>query len=209
MQLSRNKAKATIIILALLMTSITLMATPVQAQTNPQTGASILLPAGVTPDVSYETISYLSFRPNPIGVGQPMLVNMWMQPPISILRYFAGGYKVTFTKPDGTADVVGPLDSYRGDTTAWFEYTVDQVGTWQIKLDFLGAYYPPGNTTFATSFGIAGEFINQTLNAPLKVYYKPSHDGPYNFTVQTELATFMASITITNRLLDTSSIIRK
>ena len=190
-------ANATVIILALLMASSAFVTMTVKAQddeigphgfTHEQDGSSVPLPAGVTPDVSYETICYVSFRPNPIGVGQPMLVNMWMQPPISVLRYFAQGYKVTFTKPDGTTDVVGPLDSYRGDTTAWFEYTVDQVGTWQIKLDFLGAYYPPGNTTFATSFGGAGEFINQTLNAPLGVYYKPSHDGPYNFTAQTDLA---------------------
>jgi len=111
-----------------------------------------------------------------------------MQPPISVLRYFEKGYQVTFTKPDGTKDVIGPLDSYRGDTTAWFEYTPDQIGTWQIKADFLGGYFPPGNTTFATSFGASGEFLNQTLDAPLGVYYAPSHDGPYNFTVQEQPA---------------------
>jgi hypothetical protein len=184
-----NKKINSILFSMILIASIAMTSMPTIAQfTNPQTGGSKLLPSNVTPDVTYKTICYVSFRPNPIGVGQSLLVNLWMQPPISVLRYFEKGYQVTFTKPDGTTDVIGPLDSFRGDTTAWFEYTPDQIGTWQIKADFLGGYFPPGNTTFATSFGQSGEYINQTLDAPLGVYYAPSHDGPYNFTVQEQPA---------------------
>ena len=146
-------------------------------------GGSILLPSGTTPDVTYPTLAYLSFRPNPIGLGQPLLVNVWMIPPIHVARYFKDAFLVTLTKPDGTTDKVGPLSSYYGDGTSWFEYTVDQVGTWKIKFDFLGAYYPPGNYTSGAAFT-----INQTLNAPLGVYYAPSTDGPFEFVVQQELA---------------------
>ena len=70
----------------LMLTSILLTVNPVQAQVvdqggeNPSTpGGSIPLPAGVTPDLSYQTIAYISFRPNPIGVNQPLLINVWLE----------------------------------------------------------------------------------------------------------------------------------
>ena len=88
---------------------------------------------------------------------------------------------MTFTKPDGTTDTIGPMDSYQGDTTAWFEYVVDQVGTWKIKFDFLGGYFPAGNYT------VVGYYAGQVLNALLSIYYKPSSNGPYEFVVQQDM----------------------
>ena len=192
MHLFRNK-RISAVILTLLMTSIALMSMLVQAQLEEDTahggytegmpGGSTPLPSGVTPDVSYPTISYISFRPNPIGVGQPLLVNLFTQPPIHVARYFGQAFLVTFTKPDGTTDTVGPMNSYYGDGTSWFEYIVDTVGNWKVKFDFLGAYFPPGNYTSQAAFT-----INQTLIAPLGVYYKPSSDGPYDLVVQQDPA---------------------
>jgi outer membrane protein assembly factor BamB len=191
MQISMNKTKlSAIIVIVLMVTSITLLALPVQAQeeghggyTEGLPGGSIPLPAGLTPDYSYPSLSHISFRPNPIGVGQPMLVNLFTQPPIHVARYFKDAFLVTFTKPDGSTDTVGPMGSYYGDGTNWFEYVVDQVGNWTIKFDFLGAYFPPGNYTSSAAFT-----FGQTLNAQHGVYYQPSHDGPYDFVVQEELA---------------------
>ncbi len=173
------------------MASFTLMTLPAISQddephggyTEGLPGGSIPLPAGLTPDVSYPSLSHISFRPTPVGIGQPLLVNLFTQPPIHVARYFDDAFLVTFTRPDGTTDTVGPMGSYYGDGTNWLEYTPDQVGTWKIKFDFLGAYFPPGNYTSSAAFT-----INQTLNAPLGVYYRPSSDGPYEFVVQSEVA---------------------
>ena len=179
-----NKTKATTVIAVLLMATFTLMAMPVKAQPSAQQpGGSVPLPASVTPDVSYDTIAHMNFRPNPIGVGQPLLVNLWLQPPIHVSRYFKQAFLVTFTKPDETEVKIGPLDSFSGDTTSWFEHPVDQVGTWKIKFDFNGAYYPPGNYTVSEGYFSGG----QVLNAPLGVYYRPSSDGPYEFVVQQDM----------------------
>ena len=177
-----TKTLTVAVILILMFSSFMLMPMPAKAQkyTNVQEGGSVPLPAGVTPGATYETIAYMSFRPNPVGLGQPLLVNLWIQPPIFEGRYLTG-YKVTFTKPDGTTEVVGPINTYYGDATAWFEYKPDQIGTWTIKFDFPGGYYPPGNYTSKLTFT-----LGETLNAPLGVYYKPSFDGPYNFTVQAD-----------------------
>ena len=87
MHLSTNLAKAIVIVLALLMASTSLMALQVNAQTtvpanvtptNLQSNISIPLPAGVTPDVSVNTNPGLSFRPNPVGLGQSIVVNVWI-----------------------------------------------------------------------------------------------------------------------------------
>jgi hypothetical protein len=57
---------------------------------------------------------------------QTILVNMWLQPATHASRYFKD-YKGTITKPDGTQDVI-TMDSFRADTTAYFEYVADQLG---------------------------------------------------------------------------------
>ena len=172
MQFSKKLAKTAAIAIVLLMASVTLMATsvlPVQAQTstNMRDNYAVPLPSGVTATENYETIAHMSFRPNPIGIGQPLLVNVWIQPPLHVVRGYKDEYLVTFTKPDGTKDTK-TLTSYLGDATAWFEYTVDQVGTWKIKFDFLGGYFPAGNYTTPGSFsmGPMSAFLTQCTISP-------------------------------------------
>ena len=133
----------------LLIASMLTLTVPAQAQTTYLNQyfnkGSEPLPAGVTPDLTLDTIAHLSFRPNPVGVGQPFIVNMWMQPPIYNSRQLKN-YAISITKPDGTIDKI-VMDFYFADGTAWFEYIADQEGTWQIKFDFPGGYFPVGNYT--------------------------------------------------------------
>ena len=181
MKTSRNMAKATVTTLVLLMTSIALMtAPPVEAQLAAQQPIPGPLPAGVTANVTLETQASLSFRPQPVGLGQPFLVNMWMNPPLHVTRQFIQSFQVTITKPDGTQDVV-KKDSYPADGTSWFEYTADQVGTWKLKFDFLGQYFPAGRY-------LNGKIVANTSGTLLgSAYYLPSSDGPYELTVQQDL----------------------
>ena len=94
------------IIFALLMISGTFMTQPAQAQTLTQTTPGPL-PSGVVPILTVETLPYLSFSPNPVGVGQTFLVNLWLQPPIVVARQHIQAFLVTMTKPDGTKVTVG------------------------------------------------------------------------------------------------------
>jgi PQQ-like domain len=176
--------KVSAIALVFLMASIILMTTPVQAQTytNMQEGGSMALPSGATPEYSVSTNAFLSFRPSPAGLGQSILVNMWVEPPIHVSRYMKG-YTVTITKPDGTKDTK-VMDSYRGDSTAWFDYTVDQVGTWKLKLDFPGAYFPAGNYTAPVGGATESGII---VNFPQSCYYKPSSTQEQELIVQSDL----------------------
>jgi hypothetical protein len=138
------------------------------------------LPAGITPAVTMEGGIWLSFTPNPIGVGQTLLVNLWSIPAPGANRAHTG-YTVTFTKPDGTKDVVGPLNSYVADGTAWFEYVPDQIGNWTIQFTYPGDYYPAGryvNGVLNNSAPAGSSFMDQrdypeTWYKPPKHQYKP------------------------------------
>jgi hypothetical protein len=180
-----NIPKTTAIILTLMMaSSIALIAFPAQAQTtytNLQDGYGVALPAGVIPDVTLDTHPGLSVRPNPVGIGQTVLINMWINPPLHNART-GTRYSVTFTKPDGTTDVKDGIESYNGDTTAWFEYIVDQVGTWKVRFDFPGQYFPPGNYTSGQLAGFSS--YGRVYSMSDSCYYAPSTTGDKELVVQ-------------------------
>ena len=77
-----NKLKTTtfsfaLILLMITSSAMTLQIAPVKAASYPsQPSGSISLPSGVTPDMSLQPTLGLSFRPNPVGVGQTVLVNV-------------------------------------------------------------------------------------------------------------------------------------
>ena len=110
---------AALIILILMLVSIASIAfaqdgglghiggSPTNAPNMPQLGP---LPAGVTPAYTIETVAFLSVRPNPIGVGQSLLVNVWTSPG-QYHAFIMNNYKVDIKKPDGTTETVGPFPS--------------------------------------------------------------------------------------------------
>ncbi len=122
MKLLTDKAKLTsIIAIVLLITSvapIALLVQPAEAQLASQQPVSGPLPSGVTVDATQDTRAFLSFRPNPIGLGQSLLVNMWINPGVSSNdRLIPQGYVITITKPDGTKNSM-TLDSEPATTAS-------------------------------------------------------------------------------------------
>ena len=181
MQDRRNTAKLTaIFIIVLLMASVSLTALQVQAQLTEQEGGSIPGPlaAGVTADYTVKTRAFLSFRPTTVGLGQTFLVNMWLNPAVHASRYFKD-YTVTITKPDETQDVI-KMESYRADTTAWFEYIADQTGEWKLKFDFPGGYFPAGIYIPAPG-AVMG---TSPWTATQSCYYEPSSTEEQTLIVQ-------------------------
>ncbi len=162
---------------------------PVKAQAASQQ-PTVSMPSGATASITPTTIAHVSFRPRTVGIGQPILINMWIEATTLAANYqFFQAYKVTITKPDGSQEVI-VKDSYVADTTAWVEYSPDQVGQWTIKLDFLGQYFPNGtyyngvnypNVAAIPSYAPSGFGAAQNLPS---TYYQPSSDGPYGLTVQ-------------------------
>ncbi len=193
MQIYANKAKLTAT------TVIVLMIASIAATVAPAFGAISGTPGGTPSTYEYSTTkpsnvsitfgypdlrAYLSVSPTPIGIGQTLLVNVWMTVAPAASRQFQH-YTVTFTKPDGTQDVIGPFKSYEADGTAWFEYVVDQVGTWQAVFSFPGQYCPAGNYSKGVPFNgpVSGMF-----GAPIypDEYFEPATSPVTNFTVQND-----------------------
>ncbi len=92
--------------------------------------------------VSY---AYTMAGPNPVGVGQRVLIIMWVDGPMpnaalenDIRRH---DYTLTITKPDGKNETMH-WDSITDPTSVQFvSYTPDQVGTYKLKFDYGGQTY--------------------------------------------------------------------
>jgi hypothetical protein len=194
---TKNIQKILAISTIMLLTATILLAVqPVQADVE-TIGApdlqdwSTTIPEGVTPSIQIATRSYISLSPNPIGVGQSLLVNLWLEPPSQYNRYFSG-FSVEITKPDGTTDSVGPLNSYQGDATAWFTYNVDQAGDWEFKFKFAGNYFPAGvyfNGKVYNNTAEIGPYTATMFGAPIfldSAYYKSSESPVVKVTVLNE-----------------------
>ena len=142
------------------------------------------LPAGVTPANSYPSQAFIGVSPSPVGVQQQILINVWTSPGM-YHAFYMQGYYVNIIKPDGTTEELGPVNSYMGDATFWWVYTVNQVGTWQFQFVSPGTYMPAGAYTDSPT-GQAFIALPSTVPYLLgaSVYYEPSTTPWYNITVQ-------------------------
>ena len=138
--------------------------TPAQAQQT--TGP---LPSGVTPDATVDTDIYLSFRPNPVGLDQIFLVNLYTVPAPGSNRMHED-FTLTITKPSGV-EIPVKINSYPDDGTAWLEWLADEIGEWTLKFDFLGTYFPAGRYN-------DGEWVTSGgSNYAESVYFMPASTG--------------------------------
>ena len=148
----------------------------VSAQTV-QSNIGIPLPQGVTPTYTRITYAYLSVSPNPIGVGQQVLVNVWTTPGTDRFKAHPD-YTVTITHPDGTKEVK-KMNSYWADATSWFTFTPDVVGQYKLKFEFFGDYFPAG--TYLDPRATGGVDVRTWSE-----YYKPSSTPETTLVVQTD-----------------------
>ena len=170
------------LLILLMMAGSLFSISPAKAQTLPalpiQPSGSIPLPAGVTPDMTIKTTLGMSFRPNPVGLGQTVMVNLWMDPSCALTRYMSN-YTVIMIKPDKSTKTV-TLPSYQGDSTAYFEFVVDQLGTWQLQFQMPGSYFPPGYYKVGSGTGQSGftELFTKSF------YYMPGQTNWQTLNVQ-------------------------
>jgi hypothetical protein len=194
-----KKTNTTAILLAVLMTSVMLLAMAAPASAGVTTiGAptytpwATSVPAGETASFTTATEAFMSVTPTPIGVGQTLLVNLWLEPPSHYQRFFSG-YTVTVTKPDGTTDTVGPLNSYQGDATAWFNYVPETVGEYKFVFNFAGNYFPAGiyfNGKVYPSIAAIGPYTASTFSQPANLssaFYQASQSPVTTIVVQSEM----------------------
>ena len=153
-KISKTKATATMIAI-LLMLSMT---------------ASLVFVPSVnahTPPWKVPTYVYIAATPNPVGVGQQVLIVYWTSfaPPTATgsTGYAWQNLKIDIIKPDGSAQSLGPFysDPVGGGYTT---YTPDQVGTYSFTFKFPEQVL----TLYNPQTGAAGQdsaYINDTYLA--------------------------------------------
>ncbi len=88
---------------------------------------------------------YITVGPNPVGVGQRVLILMWVDGPMpganienDIRR---SGYTLTITKPDGTNEVMNWQTVADTTSCQFVTYTPAQAGNYTLKFDYAGQTY--------------------------------------------------------------------
>lgn len=108
--------------------------------------------------IDIPTYAFLSVVPDPIGVGQQLLVTFWIDKlrPTTADEFsiFFKGYEIEITKPNGSKETKGPYTA-DGVSAQWFAYTPDTVGTYTFQFSFPGQtinenYYQPSTSPLVT-----------------------------------------------------------
>jgi outer membrane protein assembly factor BamB len=146
-------------------------------------GASMILIPNAnahTPAWIITTYAYATATPNPVGVGQQMLIFGWLDNTINgvdlVNNIRFHNYQFTITKPDGTT-VMQSFPVVSDPTSSqYYAYTPDQVGTYTLFFSFPGQvydfggayqgdYYTPSN--FTTTFVVQQDPVQSFTENPL------------------------------------------
>jgi hypothetical protein len=132
MKFAKNKTMASVIAL-ILMTTIT--------------ASVFVLPIANahTPPWEIPTFAYIAASPNPVGVGQQVIVSLWLSEPIpgslmtNDIRFH--NFKLTIIPPKGDNTTVTWDVCYDTVSSAYTTFTPDQVGTYKLIFSYAGQNY--------------------------------------------------------------------
>ena len=142
-----------------------------------------------SPPWTLQTWAYIAVAPNPVGVGQKVYVNMWVDKPLEEASVFNDirrhNYQLTITKPDGinethTFDV--------SDTTGvqFYIFTPDQAGNYTFVFHYPQQIYT-WNDTAAERIFTNDTFLSATSKSvQLTVQQDPIPDAITSYPLPTE-----------------------
>jgi len=141
MQIARNRTMATLIALFLM------LAMAISAVALPTANAQ----------ATRKTYCFIGATPNPVGVGQDVLIHIGITLQLQLVGMEWVGLTVTVTRPDGTTETLGPFrtDSTGGTGTV---YVPTMVGNYTLQTHF------PQQVTTATNYA-PGATANTTMLA--------------------------------------------
>ncbi len=193
MQIPKKRSETFSIALAIILVAsailIAVPAQPVEAALAPIQPYSGPLKSGDVATGTFDTDVWISARPNVIGVGQTVLVNVWATPASNAQRKLVG-YHIIITKPDGTTDEF-TMDSERDTAATWMEYTPTEPGVYKYKVDFPGCFLPAGiyndGKIYTTEAEGASGYMSARTIYTGSTYYKPDTSPELSFTVQEDM----------------------
>jgi outer membrane protein assembly factor BamB len=147
---------STIAIILVLVISATLVALPITSAHDPQW--------------TIETYCFINASPNPVGRGQIVYIGAWLDkvPPTAAGGNYGSRWHnitVTVTKPDGTAETLGPFTSDAAGG-AWTAYFPQQIGTYTLQANFPGEVaYDDNPYPYPQLFPLGVDFLNDIYTA--------------------------------------------
>ena len=169
MQISSNKTIATAVSLFLLLAiAVSLVALP-----------------NVTAEDTWKTYPYIGATPNPVGVGQEVLLHVGIKHPLALTTEGWTGLTVEVTRPDGHTETLGPFttDSTGGTGTV---YVPTMAGNYTLQTHFPEQTLPsrttrPFNTPAGTTM-LEGYSPELTLVVTEEsIQYYPGHALPTEY----------------------------
>jgi hypothetical protein len=140
-------------------------------------GAAFLTiaPSAQAFDSQWDTFFYVIATPNPVGVGQTVVVTMGIDkvhPFASMRANNFEGFICKITRPDGTTETKGPMTTYSMANT-YFMYTPTQAGNYTFEGSWPGQWANGSYTSISASYG---NWANGTGTRIFENrWYKPSH----------------------------------
>ena len=149
----------------------------------------VLVPNATAHDPAWEipTYAFINASPNPVGVGQQVIVVVWldkMPDGTSVtnnIRFH--NYKLVITAPDGTTDTVTWETVTDTTSSAYTTFTPDQTGTYTLNFTFPGQAY----TDYTYNTGSA--YVNDTYLASTAETTLTVQDEEVSSGTQTPLPT--------------------
>jgi outer membrane protein assembly factor BamB len=181
MQISKNKTAAIAIAIILTLS---------------MGGSMMLIPnaSAHTPAWSIPTYAYINVAPNPIGVGQTLLVYMWLDPVYGAAggtiattgtngytassallanNYRFHNYQLTITAPDGTVSTQTWAIVTDSTSSQYYYFTPTQVGTYSFNFTFPGQAYGVNGNGYAQSPLINDTYLPSSASTTLTVQQQP------------------------------------
>jgi hypothetical protein len=120
------------------------------------------------PPQTLKTYAFITATPNPVGVGQQVLIVFWLNwvPPT------AGGttgdrwqgFKIDVTKPNGEVEHLGPFVSDPVGS-AYTPYTPTELGEYKVNFTFPGQVLQAAGYTGLIGPGANNAYVNDTFKA--------------------------------------------
>ena len=95
----------------------------------------VALPTATAQVETWQTYAYIGATPNPVGVGQEVLIHVGITTALTNVAMGWDGLTVTVTKPDGNTETLGPFrtDATGGTGTV---YVPSMTGNYTLQTHF-------------------------------------------------------------------------
>jgi hypothetical protein len=152
--------------------------------------STLLIPTATAhiPKWQVPTFAYINVAPDPVGIGQQVLVIFWLDKTfdgtVITNDYRFHNFQLTITKPDG--NVESKTFDYIVDTTSsqYTSFTPDQIGTYTFNFTFPGQDYNTYSHSASSTY-VNDTYLPSSASTTLTVQQEPVSKAP-NYPLPSE-----------------------